>query len=117
QGAPVLGDDLDAPDSLDDEDAARAVVRRADADRVVEPVGDLDQREGGHTRYLAARPGDLITSGGNALRRCHDGRRNKTRPQKTGDARARSSHAPSLLRDADRGPRPATIDDPPPASP
>ena len=41
----VLVDDFDAPDTFDDEDAARAVIRDGHADRIVEAVRDLYESE------------------------------------------------------------------------
>ena len=51
--------DLHAADALDHENAPRAIIGDGDADRIVEPVGDLDQRDLRIAGNLAARTGDL----------------------------------------------------------
>jgi hypothetical protein len=64
----VLGHHAHPPDALDNEDAARVVVRGRDADGITEAVGNFDERKLRRARDCSARLGDLGRRGRNLLR-------------------------------------------------
>ncbi len=87
----VLVDDLDAPDALDDEDAARAVASIRDVHWIVESLGHLDERDLRIARQRAAGLCDLVRRLWHLLREGPRRRRSAPKAERGGEQRFHDS--------------------------